>query len=149
MQVLRQTSEGVFVPLTVGGGIRAFTDADGKAWSALDVAAEYFRSGADKVADTAMMHAVPAVLQLLIWVVAAGFHRQRCCGCSRGARAQWAQDWTVQHRADLMGKPTAFPESLADAALSQPAMQCQSSAGPMSSRRVGAGVWGTGGGGVH
>jgi len=38
----------VFVPLTVGGGIRGFTDADGRRHSALDVAAEYFRSGADK-----------------------------------------------------------------------------------------------------
>ena len=49
MQVVRQASEGVFVPLTVGGGIREFTDADGKHWSALEVASEYFRSGADKV----------------------------------------------------------------------------------------------------
>ena len=48
-QVLRQASEKVFVPLTVGGGIKEFTDADGKYYSALDVAAEYFRSGADKV----------------------------------------------------------------------------------------------------
>ena len=48
-QVLRRASEGVFVPLTVGGGIRGFTDAEGKQYSALDVAAEYFRSGADKV----------------------------------------------------------------------------------------------------
>ena len=48
-QVLRRASEGVFVPLTVGGGIRGFTDADGAHHSALDVAAEYFRSGADKV----------------------------------------------------------------------------------------------------
>ena len=37
------------MPLTVGGGIRGFTDADGVHHSALDVAAEYFRSGADKV----------------------------------------------------------------------------------------------------
>ena len=49
LQVLQQASEKVFVPLTVGGGIREFTDADGKHYSALDVAAEYFRSGADKV----------------------------------------------------------------------------------------------------
>ncbi len=49
VQVLRRASEGVFVPLTVGGGIRGFTDAHGKRHSALDVAAEYFRSGADKV----------------------------------------------------------------------------------------------------
>lgn len=37
------------MPLTVGGGIREFTDAEGRHYSALDVAAEYFRSGADKV----------------------------------------------------------------------------------------------------
>lgn len=49
LEVLRQASEGVFVPLTVGGGIREFTDATGKHYSALEVAAEYFRSGADKV----------------------------------------------------------------------------------------------------
>jgi glutamine amidotransferase/cyclase len=49
LDVLRRTSENVFVPLTIGGGIRGFTDADGRRWSALDVAAEYFRSGADKV----------------------------------------------------------------------------------------------------
>ena len=49
LQVLQQASGKVFVPLTVGGGIREFTDADGKHYSALDVAAEYFRSGADKV----------------------------------------------------------------------------------------------------
>jgi glutamine amidotransferase/cyclase len=49
LEVLRRTSEQVFVPLTIGGGIRAFTDADGHYHSALDVAAEYFRSGADKV----------------------------------------------------------------------------------------------------
>ncbi|PRW58480.1 imidazole glycerol phosphate synthase chloroplastic [Chlorella sorokiniana] len=49
LEVLRQASEGVFVPLTVGGGIREFTDGSGKHYSALQVAAEYFRSGADKV----------------------------------------------------------------------------------------------------
>lgn len=30
LQVLRYTSENVFVPLTVGGGIRDFTDANGR-----------------------------------------------------------------------------------------------------------------------
>ncbi len=49
LEVLRRTSEHVFVPLTIGGGIRAFTDSRGRFSSALDVAAEYFRSGADKV----------------------------------------------------------------------------------------------------
>jgi len=49
LEVLRRTSEQVFVPLTIGGGIREFTDASGRYYSALDVASEYFRSGADKV----------------------------------------------------------------------------------------------------
>jgi glutamine amidotransferase/cyclase len=49
LEVLRRTSENVFVPLTIGGGIRAFTDAEGRYYSALEVAAEYFASGADKI----------------------------------------------------------------------------------------------------
>jgi glutamine amidotransferase/cyclase len=49
LEVLRRTSENVFVPLTIGGGIRAYTDAQGRHYSALDVAAEYFGSGADKI----------------------------------------------------------------------------------------------------
>ncbi|KAJ9153803.1 hypothetical protein P3X46_027205 [Hevea brasiliensis] len=49
LQVLRCTSENVFVPLTVGGGIRDFTDANGRYYSSLEVASEYFRSGADKI----------------------------------------------------------------------------------------------------
>jgi imidazole glycerol-phosphate synthase len=49
IQVLKETSKNVFVPLTIGGGIRAFTDKNGRAYTALEVAAEYFRSGADKV----------------------------------------------------------------------------------------------------
>jgi glutamine amidotransferase/cyclase len=48
-EVLQRTSENVFVPLTIGGGIREYTDSEGKYWSALDVASEYFRSGADKI----------------------------------------------------------------------------------------------------
>ena len=43
LQVLKRASEGIFVPLTVGGGIRSFTDANGTAYSALEVASEYFR----------------------------------------------------------------------------------------------------------
>lgn len=50
LEVLRQASKTVFVPLTVGGGIRDIIDpATGKVVSALDVASLYFRSGADKV----------------------------------------------------------------------------------------------------
>ena len=49
LDVLKRTSEKVFVPLTIGGGIREFTDSNGVFHSALDVATEYFRSGADKI----------------------------------------------------------------------------------------------------
>ncbi len=49
LEVLEKTSENVFVPLTVGGGIREFTDNNGKYSSALDVASAYFRAGADKI----------------------------------------------------------------------------------------------------
>ncbi|GAA0148547.1 lyase [Lithospermum erythrorhizon] len=49
LQVLLRASENVFVPLTVGGGIRDFTDGSGRYYSSLEVASEYFRSGADKV----------------------------------------------------------------------------------------------------
>ena len=49
LEVLRQTSRNVFVPLTIGGGIRDYTDKNGRTYPALEVASEYFRSGADKV----------------------------------------------------------------------------------------------------
>ena len=52
LKVLRQASEKIFVPLTVGGGIRDIHAPDGnsdeskmKHYSAVEVAAEYFRSG--------------------------------------------------------------------------------------------------------
>lgn len=49
LEILRKTAESVFVPLTIGGGIRATVDADGSEVSALEVATIYFKSGADKV----------------------------------------------------------------------------------------------------
>lgn len=49
LEVLERTSENVFVPLTIGGGIREYTDKDGRHYSSLQVASEYFRSGADKI----------------------------------------------------------------------------------------------------
>lgn len=49
LAVLEKTSENVFVPLTIGGGIQEFTDINGKYYSALDVASRYFRAGADKI----------------------------------------------------------------------------------------------------
>eukprot|EP01035_Chromulina_nebulosa_P020922 gene20922-27118_t len=50
LQILEQSSENVFVPLTVGGGIREYVDeSKGIKYSALEVAGRYFRAGADKV----------------------------------------------------------------------------------------------------
>ena len=49
LEILRRTSEKVFVPLTIGGGIRDTVDTDGTEVSALKVATLYFKSGADKV----------------------------------------------------------------------------------------------------
>lgn len=50
LEVLRQASATVFVPLTIGGGIRDTHDpASGRTVPALEVATLYFKSGADKV----------------------------------------------------------------------------------------------------
>jgi imidazole glycerol-phosphate synthase len=49
LEILRRTSETVFVPLTIGGGIRDTVDTDGTPVSALQIATMYFKSGADKV----------------------------------------------------------------------------------------------------
>jgi glutamine amidotransferase/cyclase len=50
LKVLELASERIFVPLCVGGGIRDMVDGDGKVvFSAGQIAARYFRAGADKV----------------------------------------------------------------------------------------------------
>ncbi|KAK3072068.1 Histidine biosynthesis bifunctional protein hisB [Teratosphaeriaceae sp. CCFEE 6253] len=50
LEVLRQTAATVFVPLTIGGGIRDTRDpATGRTVPAIEVATLYFQSGADKV----------------------------------------------------------------------------------------------------
>ena len=49
LEVLKQAAKTVFVPLTVGGGIKDIVDVDGTKIPALEVASLYFRSGADKV----------------------------------------------------------------------------------------------------
>ncbi|OBA20816.1 imidazole glycerol phosphate synthase HisHF [Metschnikowia bicuspidata var. bicuspidata NRRL YB-4993] len=50
LEVLRKAAENIFVPLTVGGGIKDMTDpTTGEAFPAVKVADLYFRSGADKV----------------------------------------------------------------------------------------------------
>lgn len=47
--VVRAAAECVYVPLTIGGGIKDSIDPDGTPRSALEVAGAYFRAGADKV----------------------------------------------------------------------------------------------------
>lgn len=49
LEVLKQAAKTIFVPLTVGGGIKDLTEADGTVVPALKVAAAYFLAGADKV----------------------------------------------------------------------------------------------------
>ena len=49
LAVVRAAAERVFVPLTIGGGIKDTVEPDGTKRSALEVAAAYFRAGADKV----------------------------------------------------------------------------------------------------
>jgi imidazole glycerol-phosphate synthase len=49
LAVVRAAAESVFVPLTIGGGIKDTVDPDGTLRPALEVAGAYFRAGADKV----------------------------------------------------------------------------------------------------
>ncbi|EGN98646.1 hypothetical protein SERLA73DRAFT_168276 [Serpula lacrymans var. lacrymans S7.3] len=49
LAVVRAAAETVFVPLTIGGGIKDTVDPDGTKRSAVEVAGAYFRAGADKV----------------------------------------------------------------------------------------------------
>lgn len=50
LEVLRRASKTIFVPLTVGGGVRDAVDpSDGRHVTALEIASLYFASGADKV----------------------------------------------------------------------------------------------------
>ena len=49
LAVVLAASREVFVPLTIGGGIKDTADPDGTKHTALEVAGLYFRAGADKV----------------------------------------------------------------------------------------------------
>lgn len=50
LEVLRKAAENIFVPLTVGGGIKDMIDpTTGETFPAVKIADLYFRSGADKV----------------------------------------------------------------------------------------------------
>jgi glutamine amidotransferase/cyclase len=49
LSVVSSAAASIFVPLTIGGGIKDNVDPDGTKYSAKEVADEYFRAGADKV----------------------------------------------------------------------------------------------------
>jgi len=49
LEVVREAATQTFVPLTIGGGIKDSVDPDGTQRTALEVASEYFRAGADKI----------------------------------------------------------------------------------------------------
>ncbi|KXN83859.1 Imidazole glycerol phosphate synthase hisHF [Leucoagaricus sp. SymC.cos] len=49
LAVVRAAAQEIFVPLTIGGGIKDTVDPDGTPRPALEVASAYFRAGADKV----------------------------------------------------------------------------------------------------
>ncbi|KDQ16234.1 hypothetical protein BOTBODRAFT_130014 [Botryobasidium botryosum FD-172 SS1] len=49
LAVVREAAAQIFVPLTIGGGIKDTVDPDGTPRTALEVAGAYFRAGADKV----------------------------------------------------------------------------------------------------
>jgi len=49
LAVVREAAAQIFVPLTIGGGIKDSVDPDGTPRTALEVASAYFRAGADKV----------------------------------------------------------------------------------------------------
>lgn len=64
LALLELASATIFVPLTVGGGIRDFTDPDGTKHPAQDVAHAYFRAGADKVSiGSEAVYAVETLLE--------------------------------------------------------------------------------------
>lgn len=49
LEVLKRAARTIFVPLTVGGGIKDIVDVDGTKKPAQEVASLYFQAGADKV----------------------------------------------------------------------------------------------------
>eukprot|EP00923_Selenidium_pygospionis_P027893 GHVN01050418.1.p1 GENE.GHVN01050418.1~~GHVN01050418.1.p1 ORF type:complete len:549 (+),score=95.70 GHVN01050418.1:379-2025(+) len=62
-EVLRKTAENVFIPFSIGGGIKDTKDSDGTQHTALELADLYFRAGADKASIGS--DAVTASLELI------------------------------------------------------------------------------------
>ncbi|WFD41877.1 dCMP deaminase [Malassezia psittaci] len=89
LSLLQKAAATIFVPLTIGGGIRDFTDPDGTFHPALDVAHAYFRAGADKVSIGS--EAVVAVEALL----------ERCRALGADPDPGLAPDQALQHDTGL------------------------------------------------
>jgi len=49
LAIVREAALRIFVPLTIGGGIKDTVDPDGTPRGAVEVAGAYFRAGADKI----------------------------------------------------------------------------------------------------
>ncbi|KZT30661.1 imidazole glycerol phosphate synthase HisHF [Neolentinus lepideus HHB14362 ss-1] len=64
LAVVRAAATRIFIPLTIGGGIKDTVDPDGTKRPALEVAGEYFRAGADKVSmGSEAVYAVERMLE--------------------------------------------------------------------------------------
>jgi len=104
LQLLKECSKNIFVPLCVGGGIKDYEDPNGTKYTALDVAAAYFKAGADKVAissavSVTLIHCAANLCSRLISVLCF------VCSVGRGGRAaihcrRKKENWTKLHRTD-------------------------------------------------
>jgi hypothetical protein len=82
-QVLQAASERVFVPLTVGGGIRGFSAA-GQTYPALQVASEYFRCVCDSVIVCVCVRVCVCVVCGGVWGCVGVCGCVRVCACGGG-----------------------------------------------------------------
>ncbi len=110
LAVVRAAAETIFVPLTIGGGIKDTVDPDGTPRPAREVAAAYFRAGADKVSIGS--DAVYAVERLR----AAGYVRDGTSAIEQIASAYGAQAVVVSidPRRVYVDEPAAYAGPYAD-----------------------------------
>ncbi len=115
IELLAECSKNIFVPLTIGGGIRDFVDSSGKSYSALDVASAYFRAGADKVSIGS--DAVDAVEAFLRSGTKTGTSSIEQISAVYGAQAVVI---SVDPRRVYVDSPDATPHAVTEAAVPGP-----------------------------
>jgi glutamine amidotransferase/cyclase len=115
LEVLKQTSRDVFVPLTIGGGIRDYTDQNGQKYTALQVASRYFRSGADKVSIGS--DAVQAVGHYLTTGQASGQSPIETIARVYGSQAVVV---SIDPRRVYVPRPAELPQTVVETALPGP-----------------------------